>query len=281
MTPQKPTKTFQSTPPCGGDLICFSCWRLTPDFNPRPLAGATPRLVITPSSSRDFNPRPLAGATLRFRRAWEVRYISIHAPLRGRQIQGSGLEKAERFQSTPPCGGDRSFIISSSNPPYFNPRPLAGATKQRRVLVRARYISIHAPLRGRPSWRRNISKRPKFQSTPPCGGDPPAPMFPLSPSRFQSTPPCGGDQRNSRRNPLNRKFQSTPPCGGDASAMPMIRAQFLFQSTPPCGGDPGQHPSLHRSYDFNPRPLAGATYGKCFCSLKHLISIHAPLRGRP
>ena len=32
---------FQSTPPCGGDAMPEPSWGPTPDFNPRPLAGAT------------------------------------------------------------------------------------------------------------------------------------------------------------------------------------------------------------------------------------------------
>ena len=53
---------FQSTPPCGGDLIHGF------------------RII----AQDDFNPRPLAGATRMKRRAAEKFAISIHAPLRGR-----------------------------------------------------------------------------------------------------------------------------------------------------------------------------------------------------
>ena len=77
------------------------------DFNPRPLAGATPFAVLLPSFVRisihapsrgrplpkwiqmmtyDFNPRPLAGATADFRFLAGSIFISIHAPSRGRRI---------------------------------------------------------------------------------------------------------------------------------------------------------------------------------------------------
>ena len=54
------------------------------DFNPRPLAGATPRQAGIHQFNPDFNPRPLAGATKDVAAIKEHREISIHAPLRGR-----------------------------------------------------------------------------------------------------------------------------------------------------------------------------------------------------
>ena len=78
---------FQSTPPRGGDPYIPSFQAVVcPDFNPRPLAGATqcwreqgnyqtisihapsrgrPGLQAFQSFLHDFNPRPLAGATVR------------------------------------------------------------------------------------------------------------------------------------------------------------------------------------------------------------------------
>ena len=76
---------------------------------------------------------------------------------------------------------------------YFNPRPLAGATHPHDQLDFALVISIHAPLRGRRS----------------------PPWAPLLPPRFQSTPPCGGDGESDDYEEKEKKFQSTPPCGGD------------------------------------------------------------------
>ena len=120
---------FQSTPPCGGDqrdavnpagvLISIhaplrgrrSASHLPiplPDFNPRPLAGATRLRVLRCLSDCYFNPRPLAGAT--------------------RGVATYGLSYL--FQSTPPCGGDWVYIFYNPNPCDFNPRPLAGATRR-------------------------------------------------------------------------------------------------------------------------------------------------------
>ena len=139
---------FQSTPPCGGDELVIAGDQRSPNFNPRPLAGAT--------AGRD--------------RQRVSQKISIHAPLRGRRFlplyRGSSIYFNPRplagatsnpgvdivineFQSTPPCGGDESGSPGCRSPENFNPRPLAGATKIISAKKIAEFISIHAPLRGR------------------------------------------------------------------------------------------------------------------------------------
>ena len=140
---------FQSTPPCGGDesRIVFS--QRHGNFNPRPLAGAT---ICT--GTRDEDLVISIHAPLRGRRggySMQTYYdnISIHAPLRGRLVRSARTQARGRFQSTPPCGGDYCPKYRISASAYFNPRPLAGATK---VLKPSGGMS-------------------PFQSTPPCGGD--------------------------------------------------------------------------------------------------------------
>ena len=54
-------------------------------------------------------------------------------------------------------------------------------------------------------------------------------------------------------------FQSTPPCGGDVGSLVPRLTSPKFQSTPPYGGD-----EIH-------------LYSIFIC----IISIHAPIRGRP
>ena len=55
----------------------------------------------------------------------------------------------------------------------------------------------------------------------------------------------------------------------------------VFQSTPPYGGDHSLCPFSKFSSDFNPRPHTGATVNGLFHAINQLISIHAPIRGRP
>ena len=141
--------TPQLTPPCGGDHIIIGKFLSYGDFNPRPLAGATWASCPSDLSSSYFNPRPLAGATTWVLQRYNYRLdfnprplagatpvlffniwtcaISIHAPLRGRQI----------------------VQILPKGTFYFNPRPLAGATEINKRVGNGADISIHAPLRGR------------------------------------------------------------------------------------------------------------------------------------
>ncbi len=144
---------FQSTPPCGGDHNNRKDCAEQSDFNPRPLAGAT---IPTLSWERDtpyFNPRPLAGATKHpFMRPAYLK-ISIHAPLRGRRKALAASLQEEKFQSTPPCGGDLVVMSKADIDKHFNPRPLAGATRRHPDGKHGANISIHAPLRGRRTAR--------------------------------------------------------------------------------------------------------------------------------
>ena len=218
MTADPDQSIFQSTPPCGGDATTSKCSCKGTYFNPRPLAGATVafqhRVVFPP----DFNPRPLAGATFGIKTLDPNGKISIHAPLRGRQMRNCIIMQKGEFQSTPPCGGDLwpsgvtgNITLFQSTPPcggdsgrwihsflcsYFNPRPLAGATG---ILFDERH-------------------QRSFQSTPPCGGDAPVPDLPRDATGFQSTPPCGGDATGKGVPEIIRLFQSTPPCGGDVES---------------------------------------------------------------
>ena len=101
--------------------------------------------------------------------------ISIHAPLRERLFELlQNISINTGFQSTLPCGSDNYVVRpfdqrSHFNPrslagataacffafvlrSYFNPRSLAGATATMRDAWVELLISIHAPLRERPSF---------------------------------------------------------------------------------------------------------------------------------
>ena len=174
--PRKPQRSwgcprFQSTPPCGGDGRLPPVYPGRPDFNPRPLAGATQ----APES-----PEALSG-------------ISIHAPLRGRLGDGSPDCQHHDFNPRPLAGATLTVFLCSEIRPHFNPRPLAGATAGEHPVgvspfdfnprplagataVRPRIspgagISIHAPLRGRLTTEMPLRHIKHFNPRPPCGGD--------------------------------------------------------------------------------------------------------------
>ena len=104
------------------------------------------------AEAADFNPRSLAGATKA--NDWAIRcvHISIHAPLRERRTTASVYFIITLFQSTLPCGSDQRLThLSYTSLDDFNPRSLAGATDLCKRRPAPCYISIHAPLRERPS----------------------------------------------------------------------------------------------------------------------------------
>ena len=164
---------FQSTLPCGSDLLLSFQPLAIDNFNPRSLAGATTANSVPRQSIINFNPRSLAGATT-YRQTHQDTSkhfnprslagathidavgscdgkISIHAPLRERPWCDRQKGCLRTFQSTLPCGSDVFFLFFVLQCNDFNPRSLAGATERFAWLIHPGTISIHAPLRERPA----------------------------------------------------------------------------------------------------------------------------------
>ena len=140
------------------------------NFNPRPLAGATRRPLIWQPAYCISIHAPLRGRPKEAAASATAAAFQSTPPCGGDLASSNSLMRQQGFQSTPPCGGDvyqarwdRGLQISIHAPlrgrqirlrlgcysSHFNPRPLAGATRQPHPLRRVL----------------------KFQSTPPCGGD--------------------------------------------------------------------------------------------------------------
>ena len=107
---------FQSTPPCGGDSTSLRLKRMQPDFNPRPLAGATysgPWCGLSRSISIHA---PLRGRRRKLVRWAERLQISIHAPLRGRQVRITPKSVVSDISIHAPLRGRRSSRIRTTTP---------------------------------------------------------------------------------------------------------------------------------------------------------------------
>ena len=226
-----------------------------------------------------FQSTPPCGGDQTFSSADDCHQISIHAPLRGRRCRqpvrpnvlvfqstppcggdGRGLSyttPALVFQSTPPCGGDRVAGLAFAKNLDFNPRPLAGATIDKRCYGTADQISIHAPLRGRPTAKSPLWSIRHFNPRPLAG----ATWWQLctaTPLAFQSTPPCGGDLVSRASMSAAPNFNPRPLAGATGIVSQGGTFYNIFQSTPPCGGDATKNQKRRAQ----------------------TISIHAPLRGR-
>ena len=103
-------------------------------------------------------------------------------------------EFTDDFNPRPLAGATLLYSHREEGKPYFNPRPLAGATLIKLSENLLFFISIHAPLRGRPKLKTLSPTWRPFQSTPPCGGDCREVFVKFTTPSFQSTPPCGGDK---------------------------------------------------------------------------------------
>ena len=183
------------------------------NFNPRPHTGAT-FIIVAPFSLYNFNPRPHTGATPDPGKYSWLDPISIHAPIRGRPNADYPPKLYDKFQSTPPYGGDRASSRHSLYPLDFNPRPHTGAT--RRTLG---FLSHSCDFNPRPHTGATFS------------------TFKTHLTRsFQSTPPYGGDGSICASFPRPPNFNPRPHTGATIGLIFLPRAG-LFQSTPPYGGD--------------------------------------------
>ena len=157
---------------------------------------------------------PLRGRLPAVLKALDVGGISIHAPLRGRRDTEGFLESCKYFNPRPLAGATRS-LTSNFLPILFQSTPPCGGD---RWIMRIGKISVNfnpRPLAGA-TWKiADALDMDLFQSTPPCGGDVYVDDDPSTSVGFQSTPPCGGDLQSSRQKSRYHSFQSTPPCGGD------------------------------------------------------------------
>ena len=163
-------KQFQSTLPRGSDPEAFQYDEDTENFNPRSLAGATVGDIGVPENvgisihapSRERRSlhsliRPLLifqstlprGSDHKLIFAVLSSIISIHAPSRERHNLPLCSSLLLQFQSTLPRGSDPQANIRRSVFDNFNPRSLAGATKEAVNFGQNLLISIHAPSRER------------------------------------------------------------------------------------------------------------------------------------
>ncbi len=128
-----------------------------------------------------FDPRPRVGATGIFTLAWDA---------------------VRMFRSTPPCGGDGVWRAGVHTKNRFDPRPRVGATVTTCVACMSVYVSIHAPVWGRPNLRdlRRVALAVSIHA--PVWGRPVCNARRASLDMFRSTPPCGGDPSNSTRSRL-------------------------------------------------------------------------------
>ena len=164
---------FQSTRPLRGATATITTYSNCEIFqSTRPLRGATFRFDAATGGHVFQSTRPLRGATVDNSPAVTTTYISIHAPLAGRDPNGSCWARTgERFQST---------------------RPLRGATGRFFIAPFSGFISIHAPLAGRDVRYFGLMTAPAhFNPRAPCGARRLATPCGCGRRDFNPRAPCG------------------------------------------------------------------------------------------
>ena len=214
---------------------------------------------------------PAWGATARGRQQ-QVRTVSIHAPAWGAT---STMQRACRFQSTPPRGG-RLAGSRGANAVSIH-APAWGATRRYRGR-RDVHASFNPRPRvgGDPAGEHGCSPESQFQSTPPRGGRPVRPPRARSVGGFNPRPRVGGDLHGNARDQPGG-FNPRPRVGGDrestaegeharsrihapawGATQAQIEGSSVFQSTPPRGGRPcGVRCSSRRLEGFQSTPPRG------------------------
>ena len=142
-------------------------------------------------------------------------------------------------------------------------------------------ISIHAPLRERPSVIMRLLNLFQFQSTLPCGSD--IDMFRTGKYNRISIHAPLRERRANKTDGIAKTNNFNPRSLAGATCTTVLPWSFTiaFQSTLPCGSDFLVFNHFSASWYFNPRSLAGATHDNS--KIRFLccgISIHAPLRER-
>ena len=152
-----------------GRLLLQLPWHILPDFNPRPHAGATTSIQSYLGCLKHFNPRPHAGATFQRVSCAGCGSFQSTPPCGGDMNIPFPFHPSRAFQSTPPCGGDWPYLPSG----FYG------------------CISIHAPMRGRPSRKKTRLRPIYFNPRPHAGATTATPIRKSTASDFNPRPHAG------------------------------------------------------------------------------------------
>ena len=139
-------------PLAGCDTLVRAARRGAGNFNPRTPCGVRQkhRTIVRQEECEFQSTHPLRGATKALENHQKGEIISIHAPLAGCDPLRIMLRtRPSNFNPRTPCGV--RLIDWRSSPSLFlfqSTHPLRGATCCRECYLRAKNISIHAPLAG-------------------------------------------------------------------------------------------------------------------------------------
>ncbi len=208
-------------------------------FNPRPRTGGNAVIKPHPPAALGrFNPRPRTGGNVAVEGVLPAAEgVSIHAPARGATSAWcESVQMSQKFQSTPPHGGQRHGRDLhhrrrfQSTPPHGGQRQIRDSPNQPQT---------------------------RFQSTPPHGGQRSQDDSAAIADQFQSTPPHGGQPQTRNERACVREFQSTPPHGGQPNGFRSDGESQAVSIHAPARGATPTRVTVTDHGCFNPRPRTG------------------------
>ena len=173
-------------------------------------------------------------------------------------------ECPENFNPRAPRGARHFANVERKIDSVFqSTRPSRGATAKAREIADRYYISIHAPLAGRDSYRGNACQYAKhFNPRAPRGARPFFFDVLLGTVKFQSTRPSrGATLAPPLRIGTPENFNPRAPRGARPVTKPMPLRRAIFQSTRPSRGATRSRPEFSASSLIfqSTRPSRGAT----------------------
>ena len=141
----------------------------------------------------------------------------------------------KEFQSTLPCGSDASPSFRARSMGYFNPRSLAGATRENPLAIILLLFQSTLPCGSDSLQAMGYTMRPHFNPRSLAGA---TVMADIKARRIISIhAPLRERPNSSSKAAAWLLFQSTLPCGSDIKPAPVSTSAPEFQSTLPCGSD--------------------------------------------
>ena len=281
------TAHFNPRAPCGARrrrcIRALTCRRFQ---STRPLRGATSAFAVFSALASTFqSTRPLRGATAGLECKTTSSFISIHAPLAGRDSDQCRYFVIAPISIHAPLAGrdkpGRCFALLRDI--FQSTRPLRGATRFVPKLMRSSSFQSTRPLRGATLclYAHNIAEK-YFNPRAPCGARHISSNKDLHAFQFQSTRPLRGATKESRSTMRRCRISIHAPLAGRDNTQPKnVVGLWHFNPRAPCGARPGAAVRAVSRKDFNPRApcgarrrLGGGGNGR------ESISIHAPLAGR-
>ena len=186
------------------------------------------------------------------------------------------------FNPRPREGATNSLRPSRSRPEGFNPRPREGATLDHGLQDCGFLVSIRAPVRGRLDGNHVHAQRQIVSIRAPVRGRQVLDAIHRFPDLVSIRAPVRGRHAGfAGVRALDDVSIRAPVRGRQGDPGVAVPDATVSIRAPMRGRRPVKHGHTTAWIGFNPRPREGATSIRTALSISRIVSIRAPVRGRP